>query len=778
MDPRVHLFGIRHHGPGSAASLLAALDDLQPTAVLIEGPPEADELIRYAALPGMKLPLAILAWASENPGQSSFFPFAAFSPEWQAMRWADRAGRPARFIDLPIAATLAAMKEPEASADPPEAQAAPTLEENRDLEAQDQDGLAGALASGDPLDRLAEVSGHDDGEALWNALVESRGAAKEVFAAIADAMTTLRAQAGEEALRTPRGLREARREAHMRQKIREALKAFEGPIAVVVGAWHVPALARKVAASEDKALLKDVGRTKVEVTWVPWTEGRLATASGYGAGVTSPGWYGHLWNLYETGKGGVAPDLFCATWLGRVATLLRAEGQGASTASVIEAARLATTLSALRGLPLPGLTEMRDASLAALCHGDEAPFRLIERRLIIGEAVGELDADVPQMPLAADLTLWQKRLRLKPEAVEQELSLDLRSESGLARSILLHRLDLLGVAWGRLVEAGAGRGTFREIWKTAWVPELSVRLAEALVHGVTIEQAAAGAAVARAAGTNEISVLADLVRRCLLADLPEAAERCIALLQALAVNAVDVVGLMGAVPPLVSILRYGTARKMPTEALASLARALAVEVNAAIGFATANLDDAAAEVMRKAMAEFDAALTLLADEHLLDEWTRRLKAIAADAAATPLLAGLALRRLYDRQVLDGEEAARALSRSLSPGVPPRAAGQWLQGFLGSSAEIILQDDVLFGLIDTWLVEQREEDFTEVLPMLRRAFGGFGLSERRRLMSAVGRGSAGPAIRRAAGDADLQAPGFAAALPLLCTILGIEAHGRD
>ena len=44
----VHLFGVRHHGPGSARALVAALDELQPDMVLIEGPPEADELVALA----------------------------------------------------------------------------------------------------------------------------------------------------------------------------------------------------------------------------------------------------------------------------------------------------------------------------------------------------------------------------------------------------------------------------------------------------------------------------------------------------------------------------------------------------------------------------------------------------------------------------------------------------------------------------------------------------------------------------------------------------------
>jgi hypothetical protein len=165
---------------------------------------------------------------------------------------------------------------------------------------------------------------------------------------------------------------------------------------------------------------------------------------------------------------------------------------------VIEAARLAETLASLRDLALPGLDEMREASLATLCLGESAPWRLIETELVIGGAVGEIADDVPQMPLQADLTRWQKKLKLKPEALDRDVSLDLRSDAGLAKSLLLHRLNLINVPWGRLADAGSSRGTFRENWTLRWEPELSVRLAEALVHGTTVEQASGNAAIAAA----------------------------------------------------------------------------------------------------------------------------------------------------------------------------------------------------------------------------------------------------------------------------------------
>lgn len=755
MDSRVHLFGIRHHGPGSTASLIAALDRLDPAAVLIEGPSDSNDLLRFAVLPGMQPPIALLVHGADEPGLATFFPFASFSPEWRALLWALKRERPVRFIDWPAAHALAVRKERDAA---------------RDAEPDDPDASP-SPAESDPLEAMAQVSGHSDGEAFWNALVESTGGGPDVFPVIEAAMTELRnARAEDEAPVTQRSQDNGRREAFMRLEIRKALKDVDGAIAVVAGAWHVPALRADHSAAADRAILRDVPKLKTAATWVPWTEPRLAMASGYGAGVASPGWYGHLW--YENDRAGgwpAATDL-AASWLAKVAAVLRVEGHQASTASVIEAARLSVALSSLRGHVVPGLTELRDATLAALCHGDEAPFRIVETRLVVGDEVGRIDEAVPQMPLAVDLARWQRRTRLSPQALDSEVAVDLRSEAGLLKSTLLHRLDLIAVPWGRLVDAQAGRGTFREVWKLAWEPEFSVRLAEALVYGPTIEQAAAGAAAAQAAKSATLRDLTGLVRQCLLADLADAAQVCIARLQALAVNAADLTGLAEAVPPLVSVLRYGTARKIPEEALAALTRALAVEVIAGATAGSRNLDEEVAERLRSALVGFDAALDLFGDNFLIDDWCRTLAALAADAMAAPAIGGLAARRLYERGAAAPDATAATLARALSPANAPNAAAAFLHGFFGESAEVILQDHALFRIVDEWLAAPEEERFLEVLPMLRRAFSSFGAVERRRLLEQVGRGAA-PA-HAVSGAVDEEA--FAKALPLLELILGIDA----
>ncbi|WP_168247785.1 DUF5682 family protein, partial [Mesorhizobium sp. M1C.F.Ca.ET.189.01.1.1] len=52
----VSYFGIRHHGPGSADSLVQALHDLKPVAVLIEGPADASALLPLLARPQIQPP--------------------------------------------------------------------------------------------------------------------------------------------------------------------------------------------------------------------------------------------------------------------------------------------------------------------------------------------------------------------------------------------------------------------------------------------------------------------------------------------------------------------------------------------------------------------------------------------------------------------------------------------------------------------------------------------------------------------------------------------------
>src|SRR5258706_13788547 len=137
-------------------------------------------------------------------------------------------------------------------------------------------------------------------------------------------MAALRAAAGGDGWAPTR--RDLRREAAMRQGILAAVRAGHQRIGVVCGAWHVPALTSLPPARADIDLLRGLPRVKASATWVPWTAHRLTYASGYGAGVASPGWYAHLWR---------SQDRIAERWVARVAALLREADLAASPASAV-----------------------------------------------------------------------------------------------------------------------------------------------------------------------------------------------------------------------------------------------------------------------------------------------------------------------------------------------------------------------------------------------------------------------------------------------------------
>ena len=578
------LYGIRHHGPGSARSLRDALVELSPDVVLIEGPPEADGLVELAGDPEMQPPVALLGYVPGEPKTAAFWPFAVFSPEWQAIRYALGAGIPVRFCDLPAAHQLALV------------------------------GHGREKPRTDPVSELAAAAGYDDPERWWEDVVE-HVPGPTVFAALAEAIGFLRV---EDAEPDPR---DAVREAYMRKVLRRTVKDGYQRIAVVCGAWHVPALQELPAAAADDRLLRGLPKVKATLTWVPWTYGRLAYASGYGAGIRSPGWYDHLFS--SAGQP-------LERWLAKAAAVLRDEGVPASSAHVIESVRLAEALAALRGRPLAGLEEVTESARAVLCEGSDLLVELIQRRLVVGERLGAVPAATPMVPLQRDLHDQQRRLRLRPEAKPRDYDLDLRKPNDLARSHLLHRLTLLGVRWGTTQQGRTQNiGTFRESWQLAWRPELDLALIEASMWGSTVEAAATQRARSAAAEAGALEDLTGLVERCLLADLGDALPDALAAVRNRAALEGDVTHLMAALPALVRAARYGDVRGTDPGRLGEVAVELITRICAGLPAALTSLDETAERAMRDRIDAVHSAIGLLADAGSRARWLDTLAVLVS-----------------------------------------------------------------------------------------------------------------------------------------------------
>ncbi|MEV5961902.1 DUF5682 family protein [Kribbella sp. NPDC051952] len=723
----VHLLGIRHHGPGSARAVATALAELQPDLVLIEGPPEADKVVELAASEEMEPPVALLAYAVDDSTKAAFWPFAVFSPEWQAIKYALAADVPVRFCDLPAAYQFASSGR-----------------ESR------------RAASIDPLATLANAGGYDDPERWWDDVIESRRDGAEPFTVIADAMRELRL--GEEATG-----REAQREAYMRTTLRKAIREGFERIAVICGAWHVPALELPLPpATHDQRILKGLPKRKVACTWVPWTHGRLAATSGYGAGITSPGWYHHLFS---------APDQITTRWLSKVARVLRKEDLPVSSAHVIEAVRLADTLAALRERPLAGLSEVTEATRAVLCGGNDVLLDLVTREAVVGELLGTVPGETPQAPVAADLAAQARRLRMKRDATERVIELDLRKPNDLEKSRLLHRLRILGVHWGvPAADERRAQGTFREMWRMTWDPGLEVELVAAGAHGTTVLGAATTVMLRAADDSSTLADVTAALEKSLLADLSEAMPSLLQGVDTRAAADADVGHLMAALPALARSSRYGDVRGTDSAGLASVAGRMVSRICAGLGRTVHGLDpDAAAAVQERIDGVQDATALLVEDVRL--EWLNTLEGLSDRASVPPLICGRLTRLMLDTSRLPDHEVALRLGRALSPGTPTADAAGYVEGFLAGGGLLLVHDERLLGLVDAWLGAIPDDAFLEVLPLLRRTFGTFAAPERRSIGTRA-RALGDPAAVIVADDNELDTELATSVLPVVAQLLGV------
>lgn len=692
-----HVLGIRHHGPGSARAVLSELDRIQPDIVVIEGPADADRLTTDVDHADMVPPVAIMAYAVDDPAVSAFWPFGAFSPEWQALLWAARHQVPVRFCDLPAATVLAQ---------------------------RDQRHENTSRVRIDPIAALADAAGYDDPERWWDDVIESRTVESPTegsgFEAITEAMRTVRELEPDEDDPI-----EHQREAHMRQVLRKAAKEF-ATVVVVCGAWHAPALAGKLpAASADAALLRGLPKAKSATVWVPWTHSRLAAASGYGAGVRSPGWYQHAF---------LERDRPVETWLTLAARALREHDIFVSSAHVIEGVRLANALAAMRGRAHPGLSEVNEATEAVLCEGSDTRFGLIVRELVVGERLGSIPEHLPMVPLLADITKQQKSLRLKPDANAKQVTLDLRKPNDLAKSHLLRRLTVLDIPWGE-PEIATGQGTFKEPWTLQWQPEFAVRVVISSVWGNTVYRACKAKLTDTAENATHLGQVTAAIEAALLGGVDEAVPPLLTILENKAAVDRDLTELMAALPALARSLRYGDVRRTDAGALGAVTTSLLRRVNVGLPATLTGLGpDAAAEMLAHVNAVTDTVDLLEAD--VRGEWLASIARLADRDDLHGSLVGRFVRIGVDGAVFTTAEAARRMRRALSIGAPADEKSAWIEGFLSGSGLLLVHDTELLAVIDEWLSGLTATEFTDVLPLVRRTFSTFDAGIKRNIGHAV------------------------------------------
>lgn len=750
--------GIRHHGPGSARRTLNALQAFQPDILLIEAVQELKPLLPAILRDDLQLPLAALIYNPKSLQQALYYPFAEFSPEWQAMRYALAQNIPIEPIDLPQAHRLAL---PESSPPP-------------DLFSLMLEGTAAEQGDNwaeirrDPIGYLAQLSGYQDSERWWEVHFE-QDEDLALFEHLNQLIGELRQTLDEEVPQEPL---EELREAYMRKSLRDALKKGHQRIAVLCGAWHIPAIQRyEKTKAADQALLKGLPKIKLQATWIPWSYERLALSSGYGAGVQAPLWYELLFQHPKTAT---------LRWLTRAAALFRQEDLVVGAASTVEAVRLAEQLAALRQLALPGMQELEEAALTVLAQGQREYLSLLREQLLIGQKLGELPKDLSDLPLQSDFEERLQQLRLssyktqkgylKANSTRPKGGLDLREAFDRKQSQFLHQLLLIELPWAKLEEAtGRELSTKNEYWYLEWKPEYVLLLIEAATWGNTIEQAAQVRSLQKALQTDKLLDLSRLLEQCLKAQLTDILPPILQKVQQLAALSTDVWALLETLPQMVQIIRYGDVRQTDGQALEQVLSEILPRICVGLPQALQQLAEDQIQQAQQLLMQNQRALKILAKPDLIGIWEETLVQLLGQSKMPASLQGFLLRLLLDQQLLDLQRVEQEMALALSLANEPLFSANWLEGFLNGSALLLLHHPFVLQLLDDWLAQVPPPHFLEVLPLLRRTFANFSKAERSKLLERLQEGLS----RREEGPSHRYSPERASlVLPLLKQLLGI------
>lgn len=545
-----YLLGVRHHSPALAAAVPALLDASGAEVVCVELPTDFQHWLPHLAAPGTLAPVA-LAGASEG-GRLGFYPFADFSPELAALRWARERGVEVICCDLPMADPAWSADGPGPSAEagePAPDRPAPPTDGPADgtpdgPAASTTDGPAaaalhrtappadGPVPAADTRSAVAEAAAPPapptafaaaltaagtgrDGDDLWDRCVEvlAPGCAPEAIRRAALGVGWALRRDAESAGGVPSV--DLAREAHMRDTVARAA-AGGRRVAAVIGAFHAPALmapsanapaeaesGEPVAPPADATSRARGARLVAEhpsvvTSLVPYAFDLLDSRSGYPAGIRDPRWQQAV--LTAAGDPGLLRGA-AARAITDVCRELRAAGHTAGTGEATETLRMACDLASLRGLTAPGRGEVLEALTTVMGQGEPlGRGRALARALevvLVGTERGRIAPGTPRSGLGPSVEAELAALRLPgpDDPVARELRLDpLRSALDSRRETLLQRLAVCGAGYGEAVEvAGTGDGTaLTTRWKLSWTPAVPVRLDLAGIRGVTAALAAEG----------------------------------------------------------------------------------------------------------------------------------------------------------------------------------------------------------------------------------------------------------------------------------------------
>ena len=697
-------FGIRHFSPAGAYFVRQFLDKIKPDLVLIEGPADFDFLIDDIVSKKLVPPFAIMAYTKEAPIDTILYPFAEYSPEYQAILWARENNKECHFFDLESDIMLGFGR---------------TDDDTKDEEM---------------ISKEAEKNKSDvDMEGFWERNLEQ--------SENMDAYRAGSALFGESLRKDTKSddksfARDIIRESFMKRKINEYIeKGFDSEkIVAITGSFHTSAIESLEGAMSDKEY-KGLERRESNITLMPYSYYRLSKRTGYGAGNAAPAYYELLW------QGFLNEDITYheRKYLSSLAKYMREHGGIVSSAQVIEATRLARELAVIRGGSVPTLEDLKDASITCMGGGSFGEMAMGFAETDIGKKIGSVPQDAMQTSIQSDFTLKLKQLKLEKykELVATPLQLDLREnlrvkseESAfldLNRSFFLYRLVVLGIDFAKIKKSNQDNATWAENWILQWTPEAEIQIVESVLKGDTIVDAVAFVLGEKLSEATKISEIAEVIEDAFNCGLPKIVEGAGRSLDVMANGAISMNDIADTVSKLSNMISFGDIRKLDREPLVPIVKRLCIRASLMLVGESA-CDDIAAATLAEDIQKIHSVFMM---QDFLDEsfWLDKLIELSNRDDLNTKISGLATAILLDAGKIDEPTLRMEVSRRLSMGMPAELGANWFAGLSMRNHYALIGRLTLWESLSEYLDTLDEEEFRRSVVFLRRAFVEYSAKEK-------------------------------------------------
>jgi len=536
-EKQIFYFPVRHHSVACAFHLTKVIQTFRPDCILVEGPENANEMIKDITDEQTQAPFCIYYSYRDKKGYLGeicedyrcYYPFLDYSPELVAMREGKKLGADLFFMDLPYEEILIAQQEGSG------------LRRQEDKISYNNDHY---LSENKFIEGVVSRSGAKSFDEFWEQHFEIEGLQKDSISFLQDVLyycVLSRANTRKETMLEDGCLV---REAYMRQKIGDACKKYR-KVLVVAGGFHIPGLfgpnewllsgdgrehlggdlfgekiPEGLLVSEASPKTHAIDKLDKGVYLMAYSMAATDRLNGYCSGMPHPMFYQRIWERINTsGNEGLkadgevmpaishpkAPDAgelygqTCLQFLVEVGRKVRKKEGYPSAYDEICAMAMCDNLASLRGKPFPGVYELCDSVLSNYVKGEyqistDKPMRILQEELT-GDRIGRLTENATLPPLCKDFEKLCQSYRLDiHNNIKKEMTLSLFAKRRHREiSAFFYRMDFLGSGFaqrkkGPNLRKRKDRNLIREIWEYRFSPAVMSSLIENSMYGGNIEE--------------------------------------------------------------------------------------------------------------------------------------------------------------------------------------------------------------------------------------------------------------------------------------------------